>query len=116
MHQNDIKILSIDMMFKKVRAPSGSLSYPGRTTGADRLNYWLKTSYICDKFVVELSKSAVIQYLNASRTGADRLNYWLKISYICDKFVVELSKSAIIQYLKASRSGSRRRERTKSHL
>ena len=79
MHQNDIKILSIDMMFKKVRAPSGSLSYPGRTTGADRLNYWLKISYICDKFVVELSKNALIQYLNASRTGADGLKYWLKI-------------------------------------
>ena len=70
MHQNDIKILSIDMMFKKVRAPSGSLSYPGRTTGADRLNYWLKISYTCDKFVVELSKNALIQYLNASRSGS----------------------------------------------
>ena len=70
MHQNEIRILSIDVMFWKCRAPSGSLSSSGRTTGADRLNYWLKISYICDEFVIKLSKNAVIQYLTASRSGS----------------------------------------------
>ena len=70
MHQNEIRILSIDVMFWKCRAHSGSLSSSGRTTGADRLNYWLKISYICDEFVIKLSKNAVIQYLKASRSGS----------------------------------------------
>ena len=69
-HSKNASFCSYLTVFKKVRAPSGSLSYPGRTTGADRLNYWLKISYICDKFVVELSKNALIQYLNASRSGS----------------------------------------------
>ena len=56
MHQHEIKILLIDMMFKKVRAPSGSLSYPGRTTGADRLNHWLKMTSTYDIFLVRIGK------------------------------------------------------------
>ena len=34
MHQNEIRILSIDVMFWKCRAPSGSLSSSGRTSGS----------------------------------------------------------------------------------
>ena len=50
MHQNEIKVLSIDLMFKKCRAPSGSLSSSGRTTGAEGLNHWLKMLFTYEFF------------------------------------------------------------------